>query len=73
EQREIYEARLKVLRDEDGALQTARIRGMEEGMKKGMEKGIEKGKIEVARKLFEKKFSLGEICEITGLSEDEIV
>ncbi len=64
EQREIYEARLKSLRDEDGALQTARIRGLEEGM--------EKGKLEVAGKLLEKKFSVEEICEITGLSEDEI-
>ena len=60
EQREIYEARLKYLRDEDGALETARIRG------------IEQGKIEVARKLLEKNFSVEEICEITGLSEDEI-
>jgi len=68
EQRDIYEARLKMLRDADGALQTARIRGVEEGI----EKGIEKGKIEVARKLLEKKFSVKEICEITGLSEDEI-
>jgi len=68
EQRDIYEARLKMLRYADGALQTARIRGVEEGI----EKGIEKGKIEVARKLLEKNFSVKEICEITGLSEDEI-
>ncbi|MEQ8186835.1 MAG: Rpn family recombination-promoting nuclease/putative transposase [Candidatus Eremiobacterota bacterium] len=68
EQREIYEARMKSLRDADGALQTARIRGLEEGM----EKGMEKSKIEVAGKLLEKKFSVEEICEITGLSEDEI-
>ncbi|MEQ8172961.1 MAG: Rpn family recombination-promoting nuclease/putative transposase [Candidatus Eremiobacterota bacterium] len=76
EQREIYEARLKSLRDADGALQTARIRGLEEGIEKGIEQGKEAGKkeekIETARKLFKKKFSVEEICEITGLSEDEI-
>ena len=42
EEREIYEARLKALRDESGALETARIKGIEEGIKKGIEKGIEK-------------------------------
>jgi predicted transposase/invertase (TIGR01784 family) len=36
------------------------------------EKGLEKGKLETARKMKDKKFSSGEIMDITGLSEDDL-
>jgi len=68
EQRDIYEARLKMLRDADGALQTARIRGWE----KGIEEGIEKGKIEVAKKLLRLDMDVEKISEATGLNVEDI-
>jgi predicted transposase/invertase (TIGR01784 family) len=42
------------------------------GIEEGIEKGIEKGKIEVAKKLLDKKFTLEEISEITELSVEKI-
>ncbi|MEQ8173004.1 MAG: Rpn family recombination-promoting nuclease/putative transposase [Candidatus Eremiobacterota bacterium] len=68
EQREIYDARLKILRDEDGALQTARMRGLKEGI----EKGIEKGKCEVATNLLRMNISVEKISEATGLNVEDI-
>jgi len=64
EEREIYEARLKALRDEDGALETARIKGMEEGIKKG--------RMDTAKKSLAKGLSEELISELTGLSIEEI-
>ena len=72
EQREIYEARMKYLRDADGALQTARIRGWEKGIEEGIEKGIEKGKIEVAKKLLRLDMDVEKISEATGLNVEDI-
>lgn len=72
EQREIYEARLKLLRDSDGALQTARIRGIEEGIEKGMEKGMEKGKIDVAKKMLQDGIEMDMVIKYTGFSEEEL-
>ena len=47
-------------------------RGLEQGIEKGIEQGIEKGeyrnKLETARKMREKGFTLDEIQEITGLA-----
>ena len=40
--------------------------------KDGFEEGMEKGKTDVARKMLEKGFSLEEIADCTGLSEEQI-
>lgn len=51
-------------------------RGLEIGEEKGIEKGIKKGinerNIEIAKKLLIKGLAIGEIADITGLSEEEI-
>ena len=81
EEREIYEARLKALRDENGALETARIKGLEEGrkegkkegieegIKKGIEEGIKKGEIKGERK---NAIETAKKSLIKGLSEELI-
>ena len=80
DQREIYEARLKMLRDEGGALETARIKGLEEGRKEGIEEGIKKGEtkgerkkaIATAKESLRIGLSNEVIPKITGLSVEEI-
>jgi len=64
EEREIYEARLKSLRDEDGALETARIKGLEEGM--------EKGKIELARELYEDGYPVEKLAAKFNVSAEKM-
>ena len=51
-------------------------KGLEQGLKKGLEQGLEKGElkkaIETARRMKERRFTIQEIVEITGLSEFQI-
>ena len=75
EEREIYEAKLKWLRDESGTFKKIREEGREEGEAIGVEKGeaigIEKGKNEIALRLIKKAvLNLEEISDITGLSKE---
>ena len=46
----------------------ARIEGIEEGIKEG----IKEEKVGNAKKMIEKGMSIEDICDITGLSEEEI-
>ncbi|WP_410319838.1 Rpn family recombination-promoting nuclease/putative transposase [Methanobrevibacter sp.] len=48
-------------------------KGIEEGMEKGMEKGIEEGKLEDARRMLDKGFSLDVVVDVTGLSREVIL
>ena len=43
------------------------------GMEAGMEAGIDKGKLEVAGNMLERGFALEDICDITGLCEEDIL
>ncbi len=47
-------------------------RALEEGREEGELKGEFKNKLETARKMVYKGFSVSEIKDITGLSEDEL-
>ena len=47
-------------------------RALEEGEMKGELKGEFKNKLETARKMINKRFSISEIQDITGLSEEEL-
>lgn len=47
-------------------------KGIEEGMAKGIEEGIEKTRLENAKKMLVKGFSVSDIADITGLSVEEI-
>lgn len=64
----------KLTREECEAIREAD--GFEEGYAKGIEKGeaagFEKGKLEVAEALKAKGMAAGEICEITGLSPEQV-
>lgn len=43
--------------------------GREEGMAQGIEKGIEKAKIETAKRMLQKGFSIDDVCELTNLDK----
>lgn len=65
---EIYEKELDVARCRQNALETAE----EVGLRKGEAKGKLEGKLETAKKMLEKGLSIDVVCEVTGLSPDEI-
>ena len=57
---------------------SARIDGMlcraeKRGMEAGMEAGIDKGKLVTARNMLERGFALEDICDVTGLCEEDIL
>jgi predicted transposase/invertase (TIGR01784 family) len=51
-------------------------KGLQEGLQKGLQEGLEKGefkaKIETAKKMKKKGYSIKDICEITGLSKKDL-
>ena len=47
-------------------------KGIEKGIEKGRQEGIEKGKREAAVRMLAKGFSIADISDITGLSEEQI-
>ncbi|MDR2835190.1 MAG: Rpn family recombination-promoting nuclease/putative transposase [Bacteroidales bacterium] len=71
-----YEDSLKVYRDlkntMDYAIEVSAVESYAKGMAEGIEKGIEKRNVEIVQKLNKKEFSIPEIVEFTGLTEDEI-
>ena len=50
-----------------------RAEGLAKGMAEGMAKGMAEGLMEVARKMKERGMSVGEITDITGLSDEQIM
>ena len=53
-------------------LEKGRAEGMEQGRAEGMEKGRAEGRIDAARKMKAKGFTVEDIVDITGLSSQEI-
>jgi predicted transposase/invertase (TIGR01784 family) len=49
-----------------------RKQGKQEGKQEGLEEGAKKAKLEDARKMVAKGYPIDDICEITGLSRDEV-
>ncbi len=45
----------------------------EKGIKEGMEKGVVKGKLEDARRMLDKGFSLDDVVDVTGFSTQQIM
>lgn len=76
----LAELRLMSKLEENSALATARAKGTEEGLRQGREEAIRQGKeegekqtlIEIAQKMKNKDYTLDEIIEFTGLSEEEV-
>ncbi len=53
-------------------LAKGRQEGIAEGRQEGIAEGRQEGRQEVALKLIEKNMTIQEVCEITGLSEEEV-
>ena len=68
EEQEIYEGRLKWMRDEELALVYAEQKGIEKGRKEGMEKG----KLDIAKEALLQGLSTEMISKITGLTIEQI-
>ena len=68
EDRELYELRLKAIRDE----MNIRYSGYIDGKAEGRAEGKNERNIEIAKKLLRKKMSIQDIVEVTGLSIEEI-
>nr|WP_309232137.1 MULTISPECIES: Rpn family recombination-promoting nuclease/putative transposase [unclassified Bacillus (in: firmicutes)] len=70
--RTAYEAREKLLLDEQAKLAHAREEGLEKGLKEGLEKGIEKGKAQLIHAMHKNGMLIEDIVKFTGLSTEEI-
>ncbi|MEX0135523.1 PD-(D/E)XK nuclease family transposase [Bacillus nitratireducens] len=74
--RTAYEAREKLLLDEQAKLAHAREEGLEEGLEKGIQtgrkEGIEEGKIQLIRGMHKNGMPLEDIAKFTGLNTEEI-
>ena len=66
---EVLEMRLKTKLDKNTALDNAKKQGLEQGL----EQGLKEGKKETAKNMLKKGFSINDIIEITGLTEEEIL
>ena len=57
-------------------MEKGRTRGLAEGMERGIAQGMERGRseerMELARKLKQKKMPMDEIMELTGLAPEDI-
>lgn len=66
--------------DERGAIQYALRTGTEEGIRQGIQQGVQQGlqqgetrkALETARKMQAKGYAIEDICELTGLTPDEV-
>ena len=79
-----YEAALKIYRDNENVVTTARREGKEEGRKEGREegrkegiaigeeRGLKKGILTTARQMKQNGFSFEQIKLVMGLSDEEI-
>jgi predicted transposase/invertase (TIGR01784 family) len=69
-EREIYEARLKWLRDEAAAIEKAELESFKEGKQEGLQQGREEERKALASRLLAKGLSVQEVAEFSGLPLD---
>ncbi|MGQ3740334.1 Rpn family recombination-promoting nuclease/putative transposase, partial [Bacillus sp. Fil] len=67
-----YEAREKVLFDEQAKLAHAREVGIEEGKQVGLQEGMEKGKIQLIRGMHKNGMDIEDIAKFTNMDMSEI-
>ena len=76
EERDIYEGRQTWLRDEEEAIRTAEVRGIEKGREEGLEEGLEKGRLEthlmIANKMKAAGIDADTIQKVTGLLDADL-
>ena len=70
--RELERLREKARHDEAQALYYAKQEGIQEGIQEGRQKGRSERNIEIARNALQKKMSINDIMDITGLTYEEI-
>ena len=76
EEKEMYDLRIKAIRDEMNIRESGYIDGLAEGEAKGRAEGESKGKnernIEIAKNLLKQNIAMEIISNATGLSPEEI-
>lgn len=72
-ERQVYETRLRALRDADSVIESAWEKGREEGREEGLERGARETAEAVARRLAAMGLATGQIAQATGLTEAEVV
>ncbi|XJZ27066.1 hypothetical protein ACF5W4_17365 [Bacillota bacterium Lsc_1132] len=76
ENRALYEARLKFLRDQlsnmRGERRAGREEGIKEGIRQGMEKGQKEGMAKLVRNMARNGLEIEGIVKLTGLDETEV-
>ena len=72
-EREAYNRRLKIMRDNKNADDFAREKAIAEGLAEGLEKGRAEATKELAAKLLAKGMPIADVAELTGLSEKELL
>ena len=68
EEKEMYDLRMKAIRDE----MNIRESGYIDGLAAGETKGKKEQKIEIAKNMLKKQMSIQDIADVTGLSSEEI-
>ncbi len=58
---------------QEQGLQEGIQEGRQQGLQQGIKQGADKEKLEIAKKLIVRDMNIKDICDITGLSEDEIM
>ncbi len=76
QEREAYEAHLKWLRDEAGAVENALAKGLKKGLKRGLKEGLKEGRkerdIKIAGNLLSLDIPINVIAKATGLTVQQI-
>ena len=72
EDRELYELRLKAIRDEINIRESGYTDGMRDGEEKGKKQGELQKSLEIAKAMLQKQMPIELIQELTGLSQSEI-
>lgn len=72
EDRELYELRLKAIRDEMNIRYSGYIDGMAEGEAKGRAEGKNERNIEIAKNMLKENVNIQFISKMTGLNLEEI-
>lgn len=67
-----YDSVIKKEKDYQASMDQRYDEGMEKGRQEGIQKGVQEGKLEVARLMLEKGFSIKDVAEITGVDEQRI-
>jgi predicted transposase/invertase (TIGR01784 family) len=72
EELEVYEYWGIKEQDERGAVQYALRTGLKEGIQQGIQQGAQQERLATARKMLAKGYAIADICELTGLSAEEV-